>query len=1035
MIHGTRSPSPPQIIPHVSGLYTSSSKGSFRKSMPLRTKLNPLNPIQEVQTKNKHEIFSEMLSSLRTDPIHVAIENSFSKLLDSKKCILWVCNQKVNALVSPTLGKSIGISTGIVGDTFQSKKIKNISKPIEHPRYCRAIDHGKTPSMYIPLLTKNDKVFGVVQVSRSTPFTFNNEEEIKFLSEGFMQLSHLILKHHSIPLLTNINDVTETYNQVEQKLKHMFKCRYIQFWVQDLTTNEITQITKTGLIKSESDTYIEQLIRTQTSKTYSITDIRSLPGCTSETSESFLSSMVIYNETKHFIFLFGKQTQRSFSYVDSIRLSHLSPLIFSALTQSKSNKDSQNFALRLKALLEVAEILSEKLDIDSLIPTIMDRACSLMHTERCSLFLVDNTKQSLVTNFHGGLDHSITIPINMGIAGVTATTGSVININDAYSDPRFSNKVDLETGFKTKTILSVPIFNNRGDITGVTEMINRIDGSAFDEEDIKVMMAFNVFCGISLDNAKLYTTSLNLTRQLRIFAQMGSAITNSKTIQNMLKEVLTNTMNVIQAIRATIYSRDLDTDTITILLNIGEDVSGTNYEYAEEVIKLQKPKIFIENQDKHKLEESNSNNRSKLSRVSSVLSIDSNNDITNIVNNNDPSVCCFPLLTNDQKIIGVMELKCNYIFLNEDLKLLECFSIFAAILLEKNQLEDIAKYGQIEATMKKWISKEERRHYDIPQKLQISKERLPIIFTINFDAPQWDGIGLFKVLWAIMDHFNLFKEFEISNETFYHFIYEISNTYNKVPYHNWRHAVDVTQFVTYQIKITGIDKLLTKFDLLGLIIAAICHDANHEGFTNVFNEKAETPLGILFKNQSVMETHHCTVSIRIISKEECNVFHKLNPEEYKRIWTLIIQLILYTDMSKHFNLLKLANAELDKGKLDISGNEEHKLMIMKIILKCGDISNVSRPFELADKWCDVLCEEFFRQGDLELENGMELTSPLNDREHNDKPKSQISFYNFVCLPLYRTAARALPQLEVNVKQIESNLEIWQEEFESEQKEK
>jgi hypothetical protein len=116
-------------------------------------------------------------------------------------------------------------------------------------------------------------------------------------------------------------------------------------------------------------------------------------------------------------------------------------------------------------------------------------------------------------------------------------------------------------------------------------------------------------------------------------------------------------------------------------------------------------------------------------------------------------------------------------------------------------------------------------------------------------------------------------------------------------------------------------------------------------------------------------------------------------------------------------------AELDKGPLDLE-NDEHRLMLMQVILKCGDISNVSRPFELADKWCDVLCEEFFRQGDLEMANGMEYTSPLNDREHLDKPKSQIGFYTFVCLPLYQLAARALPPLQVNVDQVESNLATW-----------
>jgi hypothetical protein len=105
-------------------------------------------------------------------------------------------------------------------------------------------------------------------------------------------------------------------------------------------------------------------------------------------------------------------------------------------------------------------------------------------------------------------------------------------------------------------------------------------------------------------------------------------------------------------------------------------------------------------------------------------------------------------------------------------------------------------------------------------------------------------------------------------------------------------------------------------------------------------------------------------------------------------------------------------------------NPEHRLLVMQMLLKVADISNVSRPFDVADKWCDVLCEEFFRQGDNEKEQGIGLTSPLNDRENANKPKSQIGFYNFICIPLYQAVARAFPPLEVNLRSVRTNLEVW-----------
>jgi hypothetical protein len=387
------------------------------------------------------------------------------------------------------------------------------------------------------------------------------------------------------------------------------------------------------------------------------------------------------------------------------------------------------------------------------------------------------------------------------------------------------------------------------------------------------------------------------------------------------------------------------------------------------------------------------------------------------------TICCLPLLSTATRLMGVIELESRFRITPEDLKLLDCFASFASVSLEKGELQEIAEFGKIEVRLKHWVADNERTLSTVPEKLRIPGAKQSTLLTVNFDASAWDGIGHFTVIYALFDHFQLLTEFKIPNEKFFRFINSISRTYNQVPYHNWRHAVDVTQFISYEISVGQLETIFPKIELFGLFVAAICHDANHDGFTNTYNVQAETPLGILFKNQSVMETHHCATTIRVLSKEEVHIFDALSPVEQKETWNLIIKLILVTDMAKHFTFLKEVNERLDSGPL-FNNNPNERMLLMQLILKCGDISNVSRPFELADKWCDVLCEEFFRQGDLEKTQGMEYTSPLNDRAHLDKPKSQIGFYQFVCLPLYETAARACPPLSVNVDQIRSNLAVW-----------
>jgi putative methionine-R-sulfoxide reductase with GAF domain len=743
----------------------------------------------------------------------------------------------------------------------------------------------------------------------------------------------------------------------------------------------------------------------------------------------------------------GKPKNEPFSATDMASLLAVAPFLNRGLTDPSAEDSSHGMAARLKALLEVAEILSGVMDLDVLILTIMERACSLLNTERCSLFLVDLERQELVSCFQGGLDRRIRVPLQRGIVGHTATTGCIVNIPDAYSDSRFDKSVDVMTGFRTRNLLTVPIYNNRGEIVGVTEMINRIDGIPFDEEDVRMLMACNVFCGISLDNTRLYQTSLDLTRQLRSFVEMSSTLNATRTVKDVLANILTNAASVIHASRATIYMYDVDTNTLAEFVGIGEsDDYGDSF--ARQVVESRALRIFtkdevivtlklrsLESVMDDNVDERGSRLKTVLTAGQEVL-LESMRSLGTESDVGARNLVVIPLLASDSKLLGVMELSCGWKIMNEDVKLLDCFAVFASVSLEKSELQEIATKGALEFDIRRWMLDSERRSFQIPEKLKLDEERLTQVFTLNFDAPLFDGSGHFKVIWAIFDSFHLLERFRLTNEKLFKFVSAISATYKKVPYHNWRHAVDVTQFVQYELKLTGLHEIITAQELFGLMVAALCHDANHDGFTNVYNEKAETPLGILFKNQSVMETHHCTVAIDILSREESNLFSTLNEDEFKAIWTMIIALILSTDMAKHFPFLKAVGERLDQAPLDPKEPKD-RFTMLDLILKCADISNVSRPFDMANRWCDVLCEEFFRQGELEMAHGMEYTSPLNDRAHLDKPKSQIGFYTFVCLPLYQMAARAMPALKVNVDQVQSNLAIWkaQQEQQQQQREK
>ena len=110
----------------------------------------------------------------------------------------------------------------------------------------------------------------------------------------------------------------------------------------------------------------------------------------------------------------------------------------------------------------------------------------LLEVERASIFLVDAARRELwlkLAQEEGGRAVDVRVPIDRGVAGRVATTGRTLRIDDAYASPLFNSEVDRETGFLTKSILCVPIADRRGEVFAVAQLLNKRNGTSFDEAD------------------------------------------------------------------------------------------------------------------------------------------------------------------------------------------------------------------------------------------------------------------------------------------------------------------------------------------------------------------------------------------------------------------------------------------------------------------------------------------------------------------------------------------------------------------------
>ncbi|XP_022175745.1 calcium/calmodulin-dependent 3',5'-cyclic nucleotide phosphodiesterase 1A-like isoform X1 [Myzus persicae] len=268
----------------------------------------------------------------------------------------------------------------------------------------------------------------------------------------------------------------------------------------------------------------------------------------------------------------------------------------------------------------------------------------------------------------------------------------------------------------------------------------------------------------------------------------------------------------------------------------------------------------------------------------------------------------------------------------------------------------------------------------------------------SFDVYELNNYGNGQPLkylgYDLLNRYGIFQKFKVPSVVMENFLCRIEEGYSrhKNPYHNNLHGADVAQTVHYMLCQTGLMNWLSDLEIFAMLIAAITHDFEHTGTTNNFHVMSGTEIALLYNDRAVLENYHISSTFRILKDEDCNILQNLTKEEFREFRTLVIDMVLATDMSFHFQQLKtmkqlLASPEplIDKSKA------------MSMVLHCADISHPAKEWELHYRWTSQLLEEFFLQGDMEKKLGLPF-SPLCDRNNTLIAESQIGFIEFIVEP-------------------------------------
>eukprot|EP00928_Gymnodinium_smaydae_P053459 TRINITY_DN3743_c0_g2_i3.p1 TRINITY_DN3743_c0_g2~~TRINITY_DN3743_c0_g2_i3.p1 ORF type:complete len:824 (-),score=123.27 TRINITY_DN3743_c0_g2_i3:127-2502(-) len=303
------------------------------------------------------------------------------------------------------------------------------------------------------------------------------------------------------------------------------------------------------------------------------------------------------------------------------------------------------------------------------------------------------------------------------------------------------------------------------------------------------------------------------------------------------------------------------------------------------------------------------------------------------------------------------------------------------------------------------------------------------------------AVHLFERL-GLVDHFGL------DRRKMAQFFYELEKGYDSaldgsVHYHNRAHAAAVLHGMHALLMNTGLAKLVATpsedatcsdnhahLVTLACLFAAAVHDYEHRGLTNDFLVKTADERAIRYNDQNVNENHHSAAAFTLLRREDCNFLADIPCKEFTRFRSLVIELVMGTDMARSGDIVKALNNAVDRDERTsdertsfLPASHADSIALLQMAMKCSDLGHLALPWKQHLRWVNRLELEFFAQGDREKDLGLPV-SFLMDRNKQGPSKSQVGFFDFVVIPLFTSFCRAVPAAEPLLLAIHSNYEAW-----------
>ncbi|XP_062497781.1 cAMP and cAMP-inhibited cGMP 3',5'-cyclic phosphodiesterase 10A isoform X2 [Pezoporus occidentalis] len=590
-------------------------------------------------------------------------------------------------------------------------------------------------------------------------------------------------------------------------------------------------------------------------------------------------------------------------------------------------------------------------------------------------------------------------------------------LGECNNDERFPKGTGLESGTRIQSVLCLPIVTAIGDLIGILELYRHWGKEAFHLSHQEVATANLAWASVAIHQVQVCRGLAKQTELNDFLLDVSKTyFDNIVAIDSLLEHIMIYAKNLVNADRCALFQVDhKNKELYSDLFDIGEENDG-------------KPVFKKTKEIRFSIEKGIAG---QVARTGEVLNIPDayadprfNREVDLYTGYTTRNILCMPIVSRGS-VIGVVQMV-NKIsgsaFSKTDENNFKMFAVFCALALHCANMYHRIRHSECiyRVTMEKLsyhsvcTAEEWQNLMQCTLPPHICKE----IELYHFDISPYEDV--WPAVFVYMVHQSCGTAcFEL--EKLCRFTMSVKKNYRRVPYHNWKHAVTVAHCM-YAI-LQNNQGLFTDLERKGLLVACLCHDLDHRGYSNSYLQKFDHPLAALYST-STMEQHHFSQTVSILQLEGHNVFSNLSSSEYEQVLEIIRKAIIATDLALYFGNRKQLEELHQTGALNLK-NQAHRDRVIGLMMTACDLCSVTKLWPVTRLTANDIYAEFWAEGDEMKKTGIQPI-PMMDRDKKDEvPQGQIGFYNAVAIPCYTTLAQIFPPTGPLLRACRDNLNQWE----------